>query len=46
VADLMGDAELAHFLDGIQAKVDRTLSQLPKHEAYVRQYCGATADPR
>ena len=41
VADLMGDAELAGFLDGIRASVDRTVGQLPVHEAYVRRYCGA-----
>ena len=43
VADLMGDAELARFLDGIRTQVDRTLAQLPQHEAYVRQYCASTA---
>jgi tryptophan halogenase len=39
-ADLMGDEELAGFLDGIRANVRRTASQLPQHEAYVKQYCG------
>jgi tryptophan halogenase len=41
VADLMGDAELSGFLSGIQASVDRTVQQLPAHQAYVERYCGA-----
>lgn len=41
VADLMGDAELQQFLDGIRATVERTVRQLPRHQAYVQQYCGA-----
>lgn len=43
VADLMGDEELSQFLDGIRAQVDRTVMQLPKHQAYVEQYCKAPA---
>ncbi len=39
VADLMGDAELAQFLDGIRTTVDKTLVQLPSHQAYVERYC-------
>jgi len=42
-ADLMGDAELAHFLEGISGPIERTVAQLPRHEAYVRQYCAAPA---
>ncbi len=41
VADLMGDAELSGFLNGIQATVDKTVLQLPAHQAYVDSYCGA-----
>ena len=41
VADLIGDAELSHFLDTIRQKVDRTCQQLPRHQAYVQQYCAA-----
>lgn len=41
VADLMGDAELAQFLDGIRSNVDRTVRQLPTHQAYVERYCKA-----
>lgn len=41
VADLMSDDELKKFLDGIKASVDNTLAQLPKHQAYVEQYCKA-----
>jgi tryptophan halogenase len=40
-ADLMGDAELAHFLDGIRASVEKTVMTLPAHQAYVQQYCAA-----
>ncbi|MES2126630.1 MAG: tryptophan halogenase family protein [Pseudomonadota bacterium] len=39
-ADLMGDEELAHFLNGIRSAVDRTVMQLPSHQAYVEKYCG------
>jgi tryptophan halogenase len=39
-ADLMGDEELAGFLDGIRGQVQRTVAQLPQHGAYVKQYCG------
>ncbi|WP_161810654.1 tryptophan halogenase family protein, partial [Steroidobacter agaridevorans] len=42
VADLMGDAELSRFLDQIKSQVDNTVLQLPKHQAYVEQYCKAT----
>lgn len=37
-ADLMGDAELKGFLDGIRGDVERTLRQLPPHMDYVRNY--------
>jgi tryptophan halogenase len=43
VADLMGDQELAGFLGDIKANVERTVAQLPRHQAYVEQYCKATA---
>jgi tryptophan halogenase len=42
VADLMGDAELSRFLDQIKTHVDTTVQQLPKHQAYVEQYCKAS----
>jgi len=42
-ADLMGDAELAHFLDGIRNGIERTVAQLPSHQAYFQQYCAAPA---
>ena len=41
VADLMGDEELSRFLNDIKASVDRTVVQLPQHQAYVEQYCKA-----
>jgi tryptophan halogenase len=40
-ADLMGDEELRGFLEGIRKQVDRTVAQLPQHQAYVERYCGA-----
>jgi tryptophan 7-halogenase len=40
-ADLMGDAELSQFLDGIKSSVDKTVMQLPSHQTYVEQYCKA-----
>jgi len=42
-ADLMGDEELSRFLDGIRNSVERTVAQLPAHQAYVEQYCKAPA---
>ena len=41
-ADLMGDEELSGFLNGIKSQVDRTVAQLPSHQAYVEQYCKAS----
>ena len=41
IADLMGDAELSRFLGDIRAMVDRTVRQLPAHQAYVESYCKA-----
>jgi tryptophan halogenase len=40
-ADLMGDEELSGFLEGIRKHVERTVAQLPQHQAYVERYCGA-----
>jgi tryptophan halogenase len=39
-ADLMGDEELRGFLGGIKGRIDRTVVQLPTHQAYVERYCG------
>ncbi len=44
VADLMGDEELARFLDDIKSSVEKTVSQLPAHQAYVEQYCRANSE--
>jgi tryptophan halogenase len=38
----MGDQELSGFLADIKANVDRTVAQLPRHQAYVEQYCKAS----
>ena len=39
VVDVMDDEELKSFLDQIKSNVDKTVSQLPTHDAYVRDYC-------
>ena len=39
VVDVMDDEELKSFLDQIKSNVDKTVSQLPIHDAYVRDYC-------
>ena len=47
VADLMGDEELSRFLEGIRSSVERTVLQLPKHQAYRRAVLqGAGRAPR
>jgi tryptophan halogenase len=38
-ADLMGDEELKAFLGGIKGRIDRTVVQLPTHQAYIDRYC-------
>jgi tryptophan halogenase len=45
VADLMGDEELTQFLGGIRSTVDRTVRQLPSHQAYVDRYCAVPSRP-
>jgi len=41
-ADLMGDDELSHFLGGVRSQVERTVRQLPSHQAYLQRYCPGT----
>jgi len=41
VVNIMSDEELSRFLQNIKSSVDATVSQLPKHETYVKQYCPA-----
>jgi tryptophan halogenase len=45
IADLMGDAELSGFLNGIRSSIEKTVMQLPSHQAYVRQYCNSALMP-
>ena len=45
VVDVMGDDELDRFLQGIKAHVERTVAQLPRHQAYIEDYCKAGAWP-
>jgi tryptophan halogenase len=39
--DLMGDTELAGFLNGIRDGIRQTVSKLPPHAQYVQRYCPA-----
>ncbi len=41
VVALMGDAELARFLDELRARVARTVQAMPPHQAYVARYAAA-----
>jgi tryptophan halogenase len=43
VASVMSDAELTAFLNGIKSGVDRTVAQLPQHQAYIEHYCRSAA---
>lgn len=45
-ADLMGDRELAGFLGGITARIDKTVAQMPGHQQYVTRYAPAAVAPR
>ena len=40
-AELMGDEELAKFLNGIRDAINHTVVQLPSHQMYMEKYCGA-----
>lgn len=44
--DLMGDAELGHFLGAIQRQVDEVTARLPAHMDYLRRYCPAAPPVR
>ena len=46
VASVMSDAELAAFLASNKARIDKTLLQLPPHQAYIQQYCAAPVPHR
>jgi tryptophan halogenase len=39
VVDVMDDDELSSFLNQIKSNVEKTVSQLPEHAAYVQEYC-------
>ena len=41
IADKMTDEELTYFLGQIKEKITKTVSTLPPHADYVRQYCGS-----
>ncbi len=43
VTNVMSDEELTRFMQGIKTRVDNTVAKLPKHQAYVNQYCKAPA---
>ena len=39
IVDMMDDDELSQFLGQIEARVKRTVSQLPSHEAFLKHHC-------
>ena len=41
VVNVMSDEELTRFMQGLKSNVDNTVAKLPKHQAYVEQYCKA-----
>ena len=43
IAETLSDDELTRLLRLLRDQVERTVSGLPDHAAYVAQYCGATA---
>ena len=43
IADKLGEEELARMLTTLRGNVARTVAALPRHDAYVAQYCGAGA---
>jgi len=45
IAGKLTDDELARLLKTLRDQVDRTLSTMPEHAAYVARYCGA-AEPK
>jgi tryptophan halogenase len=42
VTNVMSDDELTRFMQSIKSRVDNTVAKLPRHEAYVQQYCKAS----
>jgi tryptophan halogenase len=38
-ADVLSDEELTRFMANIRTRVDQTVARLPRHDAYVEQYC-------
>jgi tryptophan halogenase len=41
VVNVMSQDELTRFMQGIRAKVEKTVASLPRHQVYVEQYCRA-----
>ena len=42
VTNVMEDGELTRFMQAIKSRVDNTVAKLPRHAAYVEQYCKAS----
>ena len=42
VTNVMEDEELTRFMQAIKSRVDNTVAKLPRHAAYVEQYCKAS----
>ncbi|WNC71539.1 tryptophan 7-halogenase [Thalassotalea psychrophila] len=41
IVDNMSDDELIRFLDHIKSNIKGTVSQLPNHQAFIKQYCNS-----
>lgn len=46
IADVMSEPDLTRFLGDIRADVEKTVKQLPSHQAYLNSYCPATPPSR
>ena len=44
IVNMMTDAELSRFLEGIQWSVERLVQQLPEHQRFIDHYCKAPAN--
>lgn len=42
IADIMSDAELSKFLNGIKSSITNAVQQLPTHNDFVERYCKST----
>ncbi|MBB5208015.1 tryptophan halogenase family protein [Chiayiivirga flava] len=43
MVDLLSDAELRQFLDGVKGVLERSAAAMPTHEAFIQRHCKADA---